>query len=119
MRKFFSLSLSLVAIQNAIIASHARRPSRRPPTAVSSVPSTQRGKPGPLAYAIGLADFMSTAQFGLLDIGAGTFLGIAELPHSAQGIARANGEIFAMDAINNLVRIDPGGGKVTIVAPPE
>jgi hypothetical protein len=119
MRRLSILTLSLVVLQSVILASEGKQSSGRQRETVSSVPSSPRGKPGPVAYAIGFnpVDPTSGAQFGLIDIGAGIFLTIADLPQGAQGIARDNGQIFAVDSTNNLVRIDPGNGKTKLVGP--
>ena len=119
MRKLFSLAISLLALEGAILASEGKQASSRSNADASSVPSNQRGKPGPIAYAIAFnpVDPFGGTQFGFLDIGTGTFLAIANLPNGAQGIARDKGQIFAVDASNNLVRIDPGNGKVALIGP--
>jgi len=71
MRKLFSLAISLLALEGAILASEGKQASSRSNADASSVPSSQRGKPGPIAYAIAFnpVDPFGGTQFGFLDIG--------------------------------------------------
>jgi hypothetical protein len=103
MRRTFWLALPLLAVLSATF---------------SNASSAEREKPDSLAYAIAFnpLDPLSGTQFGFLDIGTGTFQLIADLPNGAQGIARADGKILAVDSSNNLIRISPDG-KAMVVGP--
>ena len=103
MRRTFWLALPLLAVLSATF---------------STASTAEREKPDSLAYAIAFNPLapQSGTQFGFLDIGTGTFQLIAVLPNGAQGIAQADGKIFAVDNSNNLIRISPDG-KATVVGP--
>jgi len=103
MRRTFWLALPLLAVLSATF---------------STASSAEREEPNSLAYAIAFNPLapQSGTQFGFLDIGTGTFQLIADLPNGAQGIARDNGTIFAVDNSNNLIRISPDG-KAAVVGP--
>jgi hypothetical protein len=106
-RRFLQLALLLVATVVSLAAD-----------AIIET-SPQRGTPrrhGPTAYAVGFDSGTSTTYFGLLSIGSRTFLPIAELPASAQGLGRdRRGHLFTVDSANNLVRINPATGVTKVV----
>ncbi len=113
MSKTLPLTLSMLALTGIITAGTGKLPSRRV-TPNSSAESHKPAKSGPLAYTVALKDTFN--QFGVLDIGTGTFHPIAGLPNPAQGIGRdAEGGIYIVDSNNNLVRINPGNGKTEVV----
>jgi hypothetical protein len=70
-----------------------------------------------LGYAVAFDPLSPATQFGVVNLGTGNFSSIANLPpNSSQGIARgSDGKLYGVDANNNLIRIDPGNGKVHIV----
>jgi len=106
-RRFFQLALLLIA---TVV-----------PLATGAIidASSQRGTPrrhGPAAYAVGFDAGTSTTSFGLLSIGSGTFVPIAELPASGQGLGRdRQGHLYTVDTANNLVRINPANGLTKVV----
>jgi outer membrane protein assembly factor BamB len=100
MRNTFLIALSLLTAGTGVMA------------------FASEGKPATVGYAIAFnPTALGSAMFGFLDIKTGTFRAISELPDGGQGLARDNGEILTVDSSNNLVRINPGNGKTTLIGP--
>src|SRR4051812_38522780 len=61
----------------------------------------------------------STGQFGTVDLANGAFSQIALTPGAPlSGLATgADGTIYGMNALNQLVKINPANGATTIVGP--
>lgn len=110
-RKSIYLTAMLAAAQ--IVSAGSRTPAGRIAPAVSP-------RPTPLAFAVTTnGDFNDPiSQVGILDLNGGFFYPLATLSAPPVGIARdAAGLLYAVDYNNDLVRIDPLTGKVTIVGP--
>jgi len=105
------LAAVLAATQIATAATHARSA----PKDAAATPS-----PAPLAFVVTTnGDFSNPiSQVGILDIAGGFFYPLANLTAPPVGIARdADGLLYAIDYHNDLVRINPLTGKVTIIGP--
>jgi hypothetical protein len=82
----------------------------------SSRQAHKRHQPGPIGYAVGFDSERAITQFGVLLIGTGTFIPIADLPKSAQGLGRdKHGHLYVVDAENNLVRVNGLTGRTKVI----
>jgi hypothetical protein len=82
--------------------------------------ATAAAVPAPLAFAVTTnGDFNNPlSHVGILDINGGFFYPLATLSAPPVGVARdAQGLLYAVDYHNDLVRINPLTGKVTIIGP--
>jgi hypothetical protein len=78
--------------------------------------TAKKQQPGPTGYALGLDAERGVTQFGVLALDTGTFIPVADLPNSAQGLGRdEHGKLYLVDAANNLVRVNGQTGKTRIV----
>src|SRR5689334_1504495 len=109
--------LTIILTCNAGLAASEGKSAQRQANLAAPVARGHESASGPLAYAV-VSDGLGapTTKFGILDIGSGQFHAIAELPGSAQGIARdAEGKVYVIDGNNNLDRVNLGNGKLTVI----
>jgi len=86
----------------------------QPPASKGQVHKKQ--DPGPIGYALGFDSARAITQFGVILIGAGTFIPIADLANSAQGLGRdEQGRLYVIDADNNLVRVNRQTGRTRVI----
>src|SRR5262245_34304039 len=107
-KKFVNIVMIGILITGlGTVLAHAQSPP-------SSRHAHKRQQPRPIGYAVGLDSARGITQFGVLDIATGAFVPIADLLNSAQGLGRdEQGRLYAVDADNNLVRINRVTGRTT------
>jgi hypothetical protein len=116
MNRTFWLLAFILTCNAGLTASEGKTAERQSNVAAPAARGHESGS-GPLAYAVvSNGPGAPTTGFGILDIGSGQFHAIAELPGSAQGIARdAQGKVYIIDGNNNLERVNLGNGKLTLI----
>jgi hypothetical protein len=111
-RKSFLLITALTALQTAFAGTNLR---------LAADPHDQAAiRPGPFAFAVTTnGDFVNPiSQIGIVDLGRGMFRPLATLASPPVGIAKdADGQLYAVDYLNNLVGINPLSGEVTLIGP--
>lgn len=76
----------------------------------------KKQQPDPIGYAVGFDLERALTQFGVLSLGTGTFVPIADLPNSAQGLGRdERGALYVVDTQNNLVRVNGQTGRTKVI----
>lgn len=92
--------------------------AQRQHTMAAALSEPQQARSGPLAYAIAPTPDYSATNFGVLDIGNGTFHPISTTPTLALGIAKdARSRLYFLDSNGDIYQINAGNGKVAKLGP--
>jgi hypothetical protein len=118
--KVILFAAGLVVLDQAVLAQTAAARGkvsvRQQTVAEPRVPDTQQAKAGPLSYAVAPTPDYTATNFGILDIGMGTFHPISTTPTLAYGILKdARSKLYFQDVAGDLYSINPGNGKAAKV----
>jgi len=109
-KKFVNVAMIGVLMTGlGTVLAHAQSPASFPQAHKKQLPS-------PIGYAVGFDSVRAITQFGVLLIGTGTFVPIADLPKQVQGLGRdEQGRLYVVDAENMLVRVNAQTGRTKII----